>query len=207
MVHTSCFDRPRRSAWRWASLAMLLAIVAGGCSSPGTRASPTAAPPPAQTGPAAALTASAQAGGVASLTGPVDGIPCELTERLLYHVHAHLAIIANGQPVAVPANIGIPGRCIYWLHTHDTTGVIHIEAPAPRAFDLGTFFDIWRQPLTASQVLDFTADAGHSLQFFVDGQPYSGDPRQIQLGAHTLVTIEYGPPFAAPPPFTFPPGL
>ncbi len=149
----------------------------------------------------------AQAGGVASLTGPVDGIPCELTERLLYHVHAHLAIIANGQPVAVPANIGIPGRCIYWLHTHDTTGVIHIEAPAPRAFDLGTFFDIWRQPLTASQVLDFTADAGHSLQFFVDGQPYSGDPRQIQLGAHTLVTIEYGPPFAAPPPFTFPPGL
>ncbi|HZQ34490.1 MAG TPA: hypothetical protein VFD32_01065, partial [Dehalococcoidia bacterium] len=51
---------------------------------------------------------------------PVDGIPCETTEQLTYHVHAHLTVIANGQNVPVPAFIGIPGRCIYWLHTHDT---------------------------------------------------------------------------------------
>src|SRR5579885_1505643 len=138
---------------------------------------------------------------------PVDGIPCETSEQLTYHVHAHLTIIANGQNVPVPAFIGIPGRCFYWLHTHDTSGVIHIEAPSQRAFTLGQFFDIWGQRLSTTQVLGFTADAQHSVQFFVDGQPYTGDPRQIPLGAHTLITIEYGPPFPAPPSYTFPAGL
>jgi len=137
----------------------------------------------------------------------VDGIPCESSESLTYHAHAHLAIIANGQPIAVPANIGIPGRCIYWLHTHDATGVIHVEAPSPRDFTLGNFFDIWGQPLSSAQLLGFKADDSHSFQYFVNGQQYTGDPRQIPLSVHTLVTIEYGPAFVPPPPFTFPAGL
>jgi hypothetical protein len=139
---------------------------------------------------------------------PVDGIPCESSEQLTYHVHAHLTIVANGQVVPVPAYTGIvDNHCIYWLHTHDTSGVVHIEAPSQRAFTLGQFFDVWGQPLSASQVLGFKADGQHSVQFFVDGQPYNGDPRQIPLGAHTLITIEYGPPFPMPPSFTFPQGL
>lgn len=150
----------------------------------------------------------------------VNGIPCESMEKLTYHVHAHLAIFANGQGVAIPANIGIvTGKCIYWLHTHDASGVIHLEAPQPREFTLGDFFAIWRQPLSRTQVLGFKADAAtpaattpeaqaaHSLQFFVDGQPFTGDPRTIALGAHTLVQINYGPPFPAPAPFAFPAGL
>ncbi len=152
--------------------------------------------------------AGAQPGARQAIVGtPVDGIPCETSEQLTYHVHAYLTVLANGQVVPIPAFIGIPGRCIYWLHTHDTSGVIHIEAPSQRAFTLGQFFDVWSQPLSATQVLGFKADGQHSFQFFVDGQPYSGDPRQIPLGAHTLITIEYGPPFSAPPPFTFPTGL
>jgi hypothetical protein len=138
----------------------------------------------------------------------VDGIPCETSERLTYHVHAHLTILNQGQPVPVPAGTGIPGnRCIYWLHTHDTSGVIHIEAPSQRGFTLGNFFDIWQQPLSADHVAGMTADAQHSFQFYVDGKPYSGDPRAIPLGPHTQITIEYGPPFSEPPGFTFPAGL
>jgi hypothetical protein len=175
--------------------AALFALLALGCSSNNN-------------GGAANQVATQQTSLRAPVSGtPVDGIPCETTEQLTYHVHAHLTIIANGQNLPVPAFIGIPGRCIYWLHTHDTSGVIHIEAPSQRSFVLGQFFDIWGQRLSTTQVLGFTADAQHSLQFFVDGQPYSGDPRQIPLGAHTLITIEYGPPFSAPPSYTFPPGL
>jgi len=89
----------------------------------------------------------------------------------------------------------------------DARRVLAPIPPSQRAFVLGEFFDIWGQPLSSTQVLGFKADAQHSLQFFVDGQQYSGDPRQIPLAAHTLITIEYGPPFLPPPPFTFPPGL
>jgi hypothetical protein len=177
-----------------AAVASLLAALAIACGSSNNT-------PPVSTG-------GSPSGGAQSSTAPIDGIPCESSERLTYHVHAHLAIIANGQSVPVPANIGIVDKkCIYWLHTHDASGVIHIEAPQPRQFTLGEFFDIWHQPLSTTQVAAFTADAQHSFQFFVDGKQYTGDPRQIPLAAHTLITIEYGPPFTPPPSYTFPPGL
>jgi hypothetical protein len=59
-----------------------------------------------------------------------EAVGCSQMEQLAYHVHAHLAIFIEGQPVTVPANIGIHATCIAWLHTHATDGVIHVEAPA-----------------------------------------------------------------------------
>jgi hypothetical protein len=126
---------------------------------------------------------------------PVDGITCESGEQLAFHVHAHLFILRDGLSQPVAANVGIPGgallpKCIYWLHTHDRTGVIHMEAPSPQSFTLGQFFDIWGQPLTSSQVA-LNPVAGQ-LQVFVDGHAFSGDPRSIVLQAHTQVVIEIG---------------
>src|SRR5207245_4068915 len=47
-----------------------------------------------------------------------------------YHVHAALRVHVNGQQVTVPANIGIDpqGQFLASLHTHNTSGVIHIES-------------------------------------------------------------------------------
>ena len=136
----------------------------------------------------------------------VDGIPCEQGERLTFHVHAHLFILDDGVPQPVSADVGIPGaplvpRCIYWIHTHDRTGAIHVEAPGPRTFTLGQFFDIWGQPLTGGKVARILAPAGR-LEIFVDGLAYGGDPRQIELKAHTQVVIEIGKP-VPPPRFDF----
>ena len=44
------------------------------------------------------------------------------------------------------------GQCFYWLHTHTSDGVIHIESPTQRIYTLGQFFDEWHQPLSANQV-------------------------------------------------------
>lgn len=193
-------------------LVLLLAACGSNKAAPASTTSRPAILPPTVVSAAAsaspvAVAARAENQGFPAAGQPVDGIPCETTEKLTYHVHAHLMIVAEGRPVVVPASIGIPGSCIYWLHTHDATGVIHIEAPAKRDFTLGTFFDIWRQPLSGTQALGFTADATRSFQYFVNGQQYTGDPRQIPLGAHTDITIEYGPPFPTPLPYTFPQGL
>ncbi|WP_136625277.1 hypothetical protein [Dictyobacter kobayashii] len=51
----------------------------------------------------------------------------------------------NGQPVQVPQNVGIASdqSCIYWLHTHDTSGIIHIESPTQKTYTLGNFTQLW----------------------------------------------------------------
>ncbi len=129
-------------------------------------------------------------------------------EELSYHVHAHLNIFIEGKQVNLPAQIGIPnGECVYWLHTHDLSGVIHIEAPEKRTFQLGTLFDIWGQPLSAIQVASYTTDSIHTFTFYVNGQEYTGDPRQIPLEAHTNIDIELGPPYPTPQPYQYQSGL
>src|SRR5579859_425038 len=87
----------------------------------------------------------------------IDGISCDFAEASTYHVHAHLSIVVDGKEVAgPPANTGIHFEhlCLYWLHTHDSSGIIHIEAPHRISPTLGNFFDIWGQPLSRQRVDD-----------------------------------------------------
>lgn len=145
----------------------------------------------------------------------VDGIEGSSREMLKVHVHAHLALFHKGQQIAVPYAIGIVrpfqvnngfvgmGRGIYWLHTHDATGIIHVESPDDRTYTLGNFFDIWGEPLTSDDVAGLTG----VVRAYVDGKPYSGNPRSIVLVAHTQITLEVGGPIVAPPTYAFPAGL
>jgi hypothetical protein len=138
-------------------------------------------------------------------TGTVDGIKCGATEQLAYHIHAHLSVFVNGASKAIPAGVGIPGsspqvtpqgpiaaggQCIYWLHTHTSDGVIHIESPTQRIYTLGSFFDVWHQPLSANQV----GTATGKVTAYVDGKPWTKDPRAIPLGAHTVIQLSVGSP-------------
>jgi hypothetical protein len=149
---------------------------------------------------------------------PVDGIQCQATEQVLFHIHAHLAVYVNGQPRVVPAGIGIPpprtelrtaqgpfvsgGTCFYWLHSHTEDGVIHIESPFQRTYTLGNYFDIWRQPLGPNRV----GPATGPVTAYRNGHPFAGNPRSLPLGAHTLIQLDVGTR-VAPKPFTFGPGL
>ena len=136
----------------------------------------------------------------------IDDIQCE-SEMVQVHYHAHLALFQDGKAVALPAEIGIDtaSSCLYWLHTHETDGVIHIESPKDRQFTLGNFFDIWKQTLSDTQAGPVKASDGAKLTIYVDGQPYSGDPKAIVLKAHQKIVIEAGTP-VPPPDFTFPQG-
>jgi|SRR5579859_1035845 len=129
---------------------------------------------------------------------PVNGVTCDSSEQLVYHVHAHLSIYIDGQPVSLPQNLGIApdGSCFYWLHTHDTSGVIHIETPGKNAYSLGTFFDIWELRFPSLQYPDALSHTG--WQAYVNGKPYTGDFRQIPLEAHALITLAYNSPGITP---------
>ena len=129
----------------------------------------------------------------------VDGVDCQAGEQLQYHVHAALEILIDGQPMAVPKNTGIRSNCIFWLHTHDDTGLLHIEAPETRDFTLGQFFAVWGQPLSATQLLGSTVDASHQITATVNGTPFTADPASITLADQETIVLQYGPPFGTPP--------
>lgn len=134
----------------------------------------------------------------------IDGVQSNDMEQVLFHIHAHLAIYVNGTQKMLPYGVGIVapyqlqqtgdgpfvagGSKYYWLHTHDETGVIHIESPVQRTFTLGNFFDIWKQPLSASQV---GPDKG-TVTAIVDGKTYTGDVRNVPLNAHSVIQLNVG---------------
>jgi hypothetical protein len=145
----------------------------------------------------------------------IDGIEGSSREMLQVHVHAHLSLFYKGEQIAIPYGIGIVqpfqvkngfvamGAGIYWLHTHDATGIIHVESPDSRTYTLGQFFDIWGQPLDGRNVAGLTG----TVHAFVDGKPFTGNPRGIVLAAHSQITLEVGAPFVTPPVYAFPAGL
>jgi hypothetical protein len=169
----------------------------------------------------------------ASQTPTVAGIPCDHLEHTQVHYHAALQILYHGNLTNLPANTGIQtdstgnATCYYWLHVHaNSPNVIHIESPASDSFTLGQFFAVWNQwsnangnggeTLDSSHLAKFTLAPGETMVTYVDlsdgkgPQVYDGNPRNITLKAHEVVTIEIvaagGSP-TTPPAFTFPSGL
>ena len=70
--------------------------------------------------------------------------PSRTERRRILHHHIRLFIYVDGQPVVVPANIGIGQTVSSPLHTHDTTGTVHVESADPNFQPvLGQFMDVW----------------------------------------------------------------
>lgn len=135
-------------------------------------------------------------------TPTIDGIQCSSSEQTVLHIHSHLDVYVNGQQEIIPANIGITSSCLYWLHTHDTTGVIHIESPYDATFYLGQFLDIWQNSTVDTQVPSGIPTA------YVNGSQVSGDYKSIPLGSYNEITLIYGTaPSVIPQSYNFPSGL
>jgi hypothetical protein len=126
------------------------------------------------------------------------------------HFHAHLDVFVNGQPVTVPASIGIAAQdAISSMHTHDASGIIHIESPNARTFTLGQLFTEWQVPLSTTCVNGICNTSGTSWQFSVNGHTFTCDPTTISLTAHQEIAASYGvaPAGGLPASYPFPSGL
>ena len=118
-------------------------------------------------------------GAVASLVGVNLGHSGGLNTTL--HQHPHIVIDVQGSLVDIPANIGIDPNL--WkdhsmdeyqematmspLHTHDSSGTIHLEMGKWHPCTLGNFFDIWGKPFDRDKVLTYNGD----VSLTVDGKP------------------------------------
>ena len=139
----------------------------------------------------------------------VDSVPCLRADLPVHHNHVHVGVYVEGVAVKVPAGIGVGkpwafdnigflvgGSCFAWLHTHDTTGVIHIATPELTVFTLGQLFQVWGQPLSASGAFNYSG----TVAVLVDGRHHDGDPGAIRLAPFENIVLELGKPPAPPPP-------
>lgn len=124
-------------------------------------------------------------------------IPCLSGEGNALHTHPYLQIFIDGEKVKIPSGIGIPktkfqgdfavdGACFLPIHTHDSSGIIHVESPTlDKEYTLDDFFKVWSaqqkivkandkdMPITFSkdEILGFKVDPKHKVTLLVDGKP------------------------------------
>lgn len=159
----------------------------------------------------------------------VDGLGCLSTMPNTYHVHAFVGIIINGRQKALPDGMGMknPGSdgtyagipnwteyasCYYSIHTHDASGVVHVESSTSASqstslYTLGNVFDVWGRPLSTTQIGPYTG----TVRAYVAQVPlkteqilrtyyttYTSNPRSIPIKSHTTIWLEIGPYYVPP---------
>ncbi len=140
---------------------------------------------------------------------------------LVRHDHVHLDILVNGHKVTIPAGVGLAGPfdtgpcplgsklgdCatghVYFakaavapIHTHSTSGLIHIEPDRKGTYTLGQFFDEWGVRFDTSCLGGYCTTGGSQLRVYVDGERVAGNPRNLVLGNRQEIAVVYGGPKA-----------
>lgn len=143
-----------------------------------------------------------------------------------YHVHAFIGVYDNGTYVAQPYATGMfnsqppvngfvgVAQCFYYTHTHDSSGIIHIEDPmnvstTVSIFTLKTYLDIWGMTANATHFGPFNGP----VRVYTSGQVggpigsqlikatsytfYGQDPTNIPLYSHEVIWVEVGPNYPA----------
>lgn len=98
---------------------------------------------------------------------------------LFYHSHPNLTIIINGANIALPAAPSgtYDAACQQPLHTHDASGVIHVETDQDRDYTLSDWFLLWGHYVNninytifnSNQIFTYKMDSTHHLNMTVNG--------------------------------------
>jgi hypothetical protein len=140
-------------------------------------------------------------------------LPVLTSEQLDYHIHVHLDVYVRGVHVPVPALVGIDivDQFLTVLHTHDPSGVVHIESASSKPYSLGKFFGVWGVRLDTSCIGRYCTGPKARLRAYLGGRPFRGNPASIVLRAHEEIVLAYGTKAQLPKPvpatFAFEPGL
>lgn len=189
--------------------------------------------------------ATSAGGGQGPVGNLVDNISCDTSmpndPTTDYHVHAFVGLYVNGQQVVIPDAIGIVhaagdmmdsatgwpnqeiyGDCFYHVHTHDDTGLVHLEdfnaqhlTYNDSMFSTGNMFDIWGIQVSGGALGQFGPFSG-PMTIYTSGQfsrahqcvgsgqssicevgsnmyqLYTGDPMSIPFYSHEVIWFEIG---------------
>ncbi len=125
----------------------------------------------------------------------ISGITCDKVEHLVYHNHTKLIIKYQNETQNIPAGIGIiPNNCIFWLHTHDDSGIIHIESPIKTAFSLDQFLKVWNIFDNSSFIKNISKNdmaANVSMISENGSQIKSDNYKAIILENNAIITLDF----------------
>jgi hypothetical protein len=177
-----------------AGVAIVLVATSGGSSDKGAQRQgsvPEAAEIGLQTTPAPWKPESAH------LAQRLAALKLPETSDTAYHIHAKLFLYVDGKPQIVPASIGIDPRFIAPVHTHDASGIVHMESARPYPFTLGQFFTLWGVVFGKGQLGAYRDGGGRSVQVYVNGKPVA-DPVDYGMKEHDVIVVAYGRPGSFP---------
>lgn len=105
-------------------------------------------------------------------------------QNLAFHIHPNLQIIVDGEAESIPANVGTPPSCMAEVHTHDSTGRLHVESAdstKENTLTLNDFFAVWDRDI---------AREGYELSASVNGSSVE-DPASVVLQDEMNIVLEY----------------
>jgi hypothetical protein len=139
-------------------------------------------------------------------------LPVLSSEVVEQHFHVHLDVFVDGKSVTIPDDVGRNegGGYLTVIHTHDSSGIVHIEAPKGPHYNLGQVFDVWGVRFTPT-CLGASCDAGdRTLRVYVGGTLLHVDPRRLILSSHQEIVVTFGTrsqvPNPVPSKYSFPLG-
>lgn len=155
-------------------------------------------------------------GGTAANPRPIDQAQCEGSMSDNYHIHVFIGVYVNGTEYALPTGVGVADpkssndtntqyatNCFYYTHTHDRTGVVHIEdpnagivasPPTNSMYTLKTLFDVWGITVNSFQFGQFRGP----VQVYTSGQQYRGGGNANSTIPESDLTLWYGDPNTIP---------
>ncbi|HEX7031513.1 MAG TPA: hypothetical protein VF172_00790 [Nitrososphaera sp.] len=110
---------------------------------------------------------------------------------LARHDHVMMSVLVNGRPAVIPEGVGMLSNLwhdhsldrfgpsgISPIHTHDTSGTIHIESTTPREYTVGEFLSV--MGLDSAAVTRMTVN-GNEVDNFLDHEMQNGERIQLEI--------------------------
>jgi len=110
-----------------------------------------------------------------------------VTGSLVYHSHPDLAITISGQAIVIP--VTFDGSCSQPIHTHDSSGVLHVETDQNQNYTIGDWFLLWghfansqtQTIFNGTQIFNNRVDPTHHLTMTVNGVNDTTDYQNLQI--------------------------
>jgi hypothetical protein len=129
----------------------------------------------------------------ANLKKRIDQLGLPPVGKEQHHSHALIHIYNDGLLVEVAPNIGIDRKQKAYssVHTHDASGIIHMESNRPHKFTLGDFFAIWGVQFGSKSLGALKNDGEKQVRVYVNGKPVQ-TPADYVMRDNDNISVGYG---------------
>jgi len=119
-----------------------------------------------------------------------------VTGSLVYHSHPDLSITISGQTILLP--VTFDASCAQPIHTHDSSGVLHMETDQNQNYTIGDWFLLWghwadsqtQTIFNRTQIFNNKIDPTHHLTITVNGVNDTTHYQNLQLPRNAGTTAD-----------------